>query len=715
MFDVKDNQIKPEDHYNPSQAGKLDWFMAQLALQQGQFFYWCPVFLAFGIGAYFSMDVEPPFILAAFLVFIVLCASAFIDHSNILHRRLILAIAVLPALGFIFSKVQLVRVHTPIILEETGPITVTGTIETIELTKTDYDARILLSDVSVEDMDQSEAPKKVRLRLRTDYDLKVGQRISMMANLMPPSEPIMPGGFNFRRHLYFQGIGGVGFIYKNVEVISEPKGFGFHSSIETLRNAVTEKVYAVLPADRAGVATALMNGYRAGVSEGEQEVLREAGLAHLLAISGLHIGLVCGAIFFFVRLVLVSCGDFALNHPAKKYAAIAAMAGGLLYMFLAGATVPTQRAMLMSAVVFTAILLDRSPISLRLVAFAALVVLIISPFSLLSASFQLSFAAVTALVAFYEWMRPRLKEWRRDMNGFQRFAFYFIGIAMTSLIAGTTTAPFALYHFQQFATYGILGNMVAIPIMAFWVMPTAILSLLAMPLGLEYLPLSFMGIGISQILDISNFVSELEGSVWRIPTFSFLVFLAMVCGLLFFILWKGTLRVTGLVVFALASCFIFFEKQPIILVSSTNKLVAMTQPLDQFRVNTLRREKFVRENWERSYGLEKDSSIMIGKSDLDQCDDLGCRSEIGGKKIAYTQSHYAHKDDCGWADLVIATDPVFSKCSAKVIDTFDIHRYGAHAVYLNGNALEIVKVRDTIKEKRPWNGLLAVNDKSLAD
>lgn len=714
MFDVQDYQIKHNQLplYNHR---KVEWLLSQLALQQGRFFYWCPVFLSFGIGLYYLLPVEPPLALGAFIMMTSICALLFIKHDNPIKTRVLLALALLPALGFLMAKIELMHIHTPIILEEVGPVTVTGVIETIELTKPDYDARILLSQVTVENLDPQMTPSKVRLRLRTDYDLKVGQRISAMAKLMPPSEPLMPGGFSFRRHLYFQSIGAVGFIYKNVEVLEGTSKFQMQNMIETARHKVTEKIYNVLPPEKAGVATALMNGYRAGLSDDEQDVLREAGLAHLLAISGLHIGLVCGAIFFFLRLVMASCGNFALHHPIKKYAAIAALVGGLLYMFLAGATVPTQRAMLMSAVVFGAIIIDRSPISLRLVAFAAFVVLIISPYSLLSASFQLSFAAVTALIAFYEWMRPRLKEWRRDMNGFQRFAYYFIGIAMTSLIAGTATAPYALYHFQAFATYGLLGNMMAIPIMAFWVMPMAIVSLITMPFGLEYAPLSLMGFGIGQILDIATFVSELEGAVLHVPSFSFSTFLGMVCGLLFFILWQGALRFGGLAMFVIASCFIYSSNMPIILVSSTNKLIAITEPLENFRVNTSRREKFVRENWEQSYGLEKDSSKIIGYTDLDKCDDLGCRTEISGKKIAYTLSQYVHKEDCNWADIIIATDPILIKCNAKVIDTFDVHRNGSHAVYLRKDELAIQSVRDEMNIKRPWNGIYTTNDKFVKD
>ncbi|MFP4312977.1 MAG: ComEC/Rec2 family competence protein [Alphaproteobacteria bacterium] len=707
MLDVQNRYCRAENNAHVRAPSVLDWGREQIALQYGRFIYWCPAFLSCGIGVYFLLGQEPPVILPVFALLLSLAILAMIsgNQSRILSLRLVFALALLPALGFMAAKIHQIRVHAPIISEELGPVTVSGRVEQIEMMKPDYDARILLSNVAVEDLAPDMTPHKVRLRLRSDAGIQVGDRISALAELMPPSGPLLPGGFNFRKHLYFQGIGAVGFIYTNVQILESGNKGGFFSQVEAMRHAITAKVYAALPdEERAGVATALMNGMRAGITDADRDALRDAGLAHLLAISGLHVGLVCGALFFFARLLMASAGNFALYHPVKKYAALFAMAGGLIYMFLAGATVPTQRAMLMSSVVFCAIILDRSPISLRLVVFAALIVLIISPYSLLSASFQLSFAAVTALVAFYEWIRPRLIAWRRNMNGIQRAGFYFISIAMTSVIAGLATAPFSLYHFQHFATYNVLANMIAIPIMAFWVMPSAIISMVLMPLNLETLPLQFMGLGIAQITDAAHYVAGLEGAVWRLHAFSFWIFLAMSCGLVFMILWKGPLCYLGGFISAIAFLYIFFEKQPSILVSESSDLIALTQPKEQFRVNTLRREKFTRENWEQSFGLEKDTAALIGKIAPDHCDDLGCRTIINDRKLAISMSSYAHLEDCSWADLLISREPVFIPCAAKVIDRFDVHRNGMHAVYFSDDKeMRILTNKDMLSWQRPWN------------
>ena len=675
--------------------------------QHGRFFFWTPVFFAFGIAVYFLLPLEPPLILGGGALALAFSMYSLLSQDNCFYRRMALAMLVLPALGFGFSQLHSLRVHTPMLNNELGPVMVSGIVQSLEIMKPDYDARVVLGRVDVEDLSAEKTPRYIRLRVRKDYELKVGERISALAQLMPLSGPVAPGGFDFRRHLFFDGIGAVGFIYSGVEKIQSHDGFSMARGIETLRAAVGASVFDHLSGRQANIATALMNGQRAGIPDEEQDILRSAGLAHLLAISGLHLGLVCGAIFFFSRLVLASLPKVALHYPIKKYCAVLAMFGGLVYMFLAGATVPTQRAMLMSAVVFTAILFDRSPFSLRLVVFAALIVLALSPYSLLGASFQLSFAAVTALVAFYDRLRPLISKFHRHAAWPRKIAFYFFSVCMTSLIASLATAPFALYHFQQFAAYGILANMVAIPIMAFWVMPLIVISLLAMPMGLEAVPLHLIGFGIDQILQAADFVAGLDGAVYRLPAFSFWYFVLVVCGLLFFILWQGRLRAAGLLLAGLMVPFILSQPRPDAMVSAEHSLVALRAG-DSIRVNTVRKDSFVRENWEQLWGLEKDSARLWAKHWPEECDDLGCRAVLSNIKIAYSLSPYTHKEDCAWADILIADHPVRISCGARVIDKFDTYYNGAQRIYLNDGALKVENVREVTSANRPWSPLYPV-------
>ena len=224
--------------------------------------------------------------------------------------------------------------------------------------------------------------------------------------------------------------------------------------------------------------------------------MRDSGLAHLLAISGLHIGLVAGLIFFLVRLALACVEPIALRYPIKKIAAGVAVTGAFGYLVISGATLPTQRAFVMVSIVMAAVMLDRTAISLRLVALAAGIILILSPEALLSASFQMSFAAVIALVAVYEYAAPRTAAWR-ERGGIlsSRIAMFVAATILTTVVASLATAPFAIYHFNRVALFGLLANMLAVPMMAMWIMPTGLLSMLLMPLGLEWVGAGADGVG----------------------------------------------------------------------------------------------------------------------------------------------------------------------------------------------------------------------------
>ena len=239
------------------------------------------------------------------------------------------------------------------------------------------------------------------------------------------------------------------------------------------------------------------------------------GLAHLLSISGLHIGLVAGILLFGLRAGLALIPPLALRIPTKKVAAIAALAATGGYVLLAGAPVPAQRAFVMTAIVMVAILTDRSALTMRLIAWAAAAVALVRPEAVLGASFQMSFAAVTALIATHEALAKKRSRGPRTLAS--RVTRELAAVALTSFIAGTATAPFAAYHFHRLADYGVLANLVAVPITGFWVMPLAILAFALMPFGLEGWALVPMGWGIEAIIVVAQWVAALPGAAVQVP------------------------------------------------------------------------------------------------------------------------------------------------------------------------------------------------------
>ena len=675
----------------------------ELENQQANSFLWLPVFFAIGIALYFSVTIEPPLILGIILWLFFGSLLVTINREKHSKTYLCLTILLIAWSGFTASQLRTSSVHTPMLDRDITYADLTGTVSRIEKLEGKKGSRIVLSNLNIEKISDDKTPRTVRLQLRKDENIRVGQTVKVLASLHPPSGAVYPGGYNFRRALYFQGIGAVGFIYSKPEII-EPASPSI-LNIELLRHEISQKVWAALPPEQAALVTALTIGQRKGMTEENQDAIRDAGLAHLLAISGLHVGLFSGFLFFFIRLGLASFPHIALKYPIKNIAAVCALLGAVFYMLLAGATIPTQRAVLMTGAVFLAIILNRSPISLRLVSFAALFILIMAPESLISASFQLSFAAVTALVAFYDITRQFWIDAYRQATWQKKVALYFLGVCISSIIASLATGIFALYHFQQFAVMGLLANLIAIPLMAFVIMPASVLSLIAMPFGLETLPLFIMGQGVTWVLEISHWAAALPGATLNTAGWPFSSFICFVLAGLLLVLWTGRGKYVAIPITCIGIALIYMNTLPDILVSDSSKLTAFKTDKNLAYVNTKRSEKFVLENWEKYLGLEEGQSKKLPKQETIskdiRCDGQGCYLHIKGKKIAFSQKPYAHEQDCAWADILIAEDPVKQKCNAKIIiDKFDTWAHGAHAVWLQDLRVETTR---TQTGKRPWS------------
>ncbi len=692
-----------------------------LYLQKENLFLWLPVFFACGIAIYFSLSFEPPLILSifawGFVLAIYLLVRPIKDKSisgYIIVSFMFLAVLIMS--GFLAANARTNIIATPVIEKKLAPVNVTGKIISIEKMEEGAGIRLVLSDLDIEKLAPDKIPRKIRLRLRADNgDVKIGQRIKVLAALNAPSAPIIPDGFDFRRYLYFQGIGAVGFIYNAPEIIEDIDSGGM--GVESLRHYIAKQITDNLTPEQASVALALVVGHKNALSGEDKQVLRDAGLAHMLAISGLHVGFVAGALFFFSRLFLSCFTNFALRYSIKNIAAVIAFGGAVFYMVLAGSTVPTQRAVLMIGIVFLAIIIDRSPISLRLVAFAALVVLIIAPESLLSASFHMSFAAVICLIYFYEITRKYWMKYNAQSGWYHKVLLYFIGVCMTTVIASIATAPFALYHFGQVSYLGSLANFVAVPLLAFMILPFALLSLIFMIFGIEYYSLQIVGLGIDYMLDIAYWAASLPNAIVRISAWEFGSFAMFVLSALFMILWKGWGKVLALPFMAWSVISAQNYVYPDILVASSHKLFAFKLENGDLYVSTRRSERFVRENWEKYYGLEVKSSKLLpykgGERDISDfysCGEFGCRFEIKGRKISFIRHFYIQKQECSWADIIISTPPMKIDCNAGiVIDKFDSWKNGAYAVWINDDGIKIQNVAQKTSN-RPWSIYSFYND-----
>jgi len=422
--------------------------------------------------------------------------------------------------------------------------------------------------------------------------------VRLRAVLQPPAEPAAPGAFDFARQAYFQRLGAVGYAFGGAEVLApagDPSLTGLW--LHRLRDGVAVRVLEALPGESGAVAAALMTGVRGAIPEEVMAAMRDSGLAHLLAIAGLHMGLVAGLLFFALRAGLALVAGLVLRRPIKKWAACGAILGAFGYLLLTGGTVPTQRAFVMVSLVLVAVILDRRGLSLRPVAWAAVVVLALAPESLLSASFQMSFAAVIALIAGYEAIAER-----------GRIALGERRLALTSLIAGLATAPFALYHFNRIAWYGLLANLFAVPLTAFWIMPWALAAFTLMPFGAEGLALTPMGWGIDLLLAVARYVAALPGAVTLLPAMPTFGLVLVALGGLWLCLWRRRWRFGGLLPVALGLASIFLLRPPDVLATGDGRLLGVRGPQGELLLSTTRAKRFEAGIWQRRLGQRRPSA-----------------------------------------------------------------------------------------------------------
>lgn len=683
-----------------SRPGLAAWFWQEVGRQT--WFPWLAVWFGGGAAGYFALATEPE----GFSVVVPLTMAAL---GLLMGRRR--PWLWLPALfllflcaGFGLAQWRAHALAAPVLLRELGPLTLSGQVLISETRASGYRLTIAPSHGLGRDQVHLE---RVRITVRGGVRPRAGDQVAVRAVLMPPSPPLRPGAFDFSRLAWFKQLGAVGYAVGQVEITSPASGVQLSARIEHIREAISERIRSALPDVSGAVTVALLTGDRGGIPEPVMQDMRDAGLAHLLAISGLHVGLFAGCLFALVRLVLAALPGVALRYPTKKIAAITALLGAVVYLLLTGGTVPTQRAVIMVGFAVMAVLLDRSAISMRVLACAALLVLALAPESLLSPSFQMSFAAVAALIAVYEWATPRMADWRRDGGLGRRIAIYLISVGLTTIVAGIATAPFAAFHFHRLAGFGLVANLLAVPLTAFAIMPLGLAALLLMPFGLEVLALGPMGKAIDGMLLVAHGVSDWPGAIHMVPQFStWLVGLLTLCGL-WFCLWRGPLRFFGPVVATglIASLWLVAPTDQVeIVVSETGTRYAVRDRDGRVAVMPRRTANRTVETWLTAWGI--DPLLQTDRlSELFQCDQLGCvYSQASARPVSFSGDLGALVDDCRESRVVIASFPTRWHCRQPdlVIDHFSLWRNGAYLLRLSADGFEV----DTVaahQGQRPWS------------
>ena len=694
--------------------------------EQSRWFLWLPVFLGLGIGGYFALPFEPG--VSVFVPCLIIFLALGLFRRRSIYAVLISGALITLILGFSLAKLRTELVRAPKIIKTSGVVEVVGWVERIEnISKArSKTRRLLIRVVAVDGIEAKNLPEHVRIFEKSRKrnvpvgdvsvgEISLGDYVRTAAILRPPPSPSQPGGYDFARTAWFQKLGGVGYSVKGFSVVEAKPALSWRLwawvEVERLRANVGERISSHLTGEAGAVARALLTGDRSQISEKTKTALRHSGLAHILAISGLHMAVMSGAVFWLVRAFLALSRRLVLTQPIKKWSALVAIFGALFYLVLSGASPATQRAFIMVVLLYVAVLLDRPALSLRNVAVAALVILVIWPESLINIGFQMSFAAVTSLIAFYEvWngrrLGPENPQWAFGISG--RIFYFFIGIALTTIVAGIAIAPLSAYHFGREAGYSLIANLGALPVFSFVVMPMALVSLVSMPFGLEQLPLQLMGRGVEIIVAIASWVSNLPGAVIYIAEVPLYALVMVVFGGLWLLLWQLRWRYLGLFAIGFGLAFFQASPKPDIYIGDNARTIAVRNLVGGHRETQLSAPKTSRRSYLLKRWLEKDGDArparVAAKGVNFRCDFYGCVTRVKDYLVVHNRNAAGLDDDCQRADILIARLAIKRPClhPKLIIDKSVTTTMGAHVVYIDGDRFRVESV-ETRRGRRPWS------------
>ncbi|WP_372833683.1 ComEC/Rec2 family competence protein [Puniceibacterium confluentis] len=665
-----------------------------LLLQRGHLFHWTPVFLALGIGWYFSLRFEPPLW--------VLWTACALGVAGLLTCRRFGILAgpaacglALVLIGLALAGARAHQVAGPLLtFRYYGPIE--GRIVKIDRSASDA-LRLTLDQVVLERMAPKRTPLRVRVSLhgRTAFVPVPGAVVMTTGHLSAPNGPVEPGGFDFRRNAWFQRIGAVGYTRVPVVTLAPPGGA---LPVFAARMALSGHVRDALPGETGAFAAAIMTGDRSGIGQDTLQALRDSNLAHLLAISGLHMGLLAGFLFATLRLMFLMVPPLALRWPIKKFAALGALAGAAGYLVLSGGNIATERAFIMVAVALIAITLDRRALTLRAVAMAALLVLGLWPEALLGPGFQMSFAATTALVAVFAMMRNLPEGWRAP-----RWLAPVLALFLSSFVAGAATAPIGMAHFNQISHFGLVANLLSVPLMGLLVMPAAVVAALLMPFGLDWIGLWPMQLGLRWILWVAHAVAGADGSVGQVAAPVQPVLPLLASGALFVILWQGRARLFGAVPMIVAVVLWQQSARPLVLISEDGGLVGVMTAAGR-ALSRSSGAGFVAGNW-----LENDGDGVAqaqAAARWPRQDGQGIATyDLAGFRLVHVQGKRALKAfaGCDKDDIVVSSTPLAAPLPCLTFDPAKLSQTGATAMYAHPDGLRLRSVSD-VTGHRLWHG-----------
>jgi competence protein ComEC len=561
------------------------------------------------------------------------------------------------------------------------------------LSETESETRLILSAITPLAGARALPVRRARVLVKAGPDLAPGDIVAGPFRFAPVPGPVYPGGYDTQFHAFFDGLGAYGNSTRPPRLVASGSAWAPEHVIDAIRRGIALRIDAVLAQPTAGVARAIINGDQSAVTDAARETMATAGIAHVLSVSGLHLTIVAGGVFWVVRLLLAGFAATTSRVSIKQLAALAGSAAALFYFAISGGNVAAFRSTLMILLVFGAVLAGRRALTMRNVAIAAIVVVASDPASIFRPSFQLSFAAVVALVGAYENLRSARA---REASLVAHAWGYGKGVVITSLVAGAATLLFSIYHFQQTSPLGVLGNLLSLPLVGFIMMPAALLSVLAMPFGLDAPFTLAMGWSIERMLEMGALVAGWSEHLRASPL---LTPLALVIGLgalgWFAFLREARWRLAGpLAALPLVLAFAV-DRPPDVLVADTTQAIAIRGEAG-LELAAGRARSFALDVWRETYAEPIATAAAQG------CDSLAC---IGASSAGFTYAIIrdpgGFAEECGEVDLILTRLRAPAYCMAPtVIDADDLAQGGVHWLRWRGEGFEI---RPSITGlARPW-------------
>ena len=695
-----------------------DWrklFTAALAreVEERRFFLWLPVAAMGGVALNLAADREPVLWLPALLAG-ALATLAWVVWARPLARGLSLAAFALVA-GFLSMSLRTGRV-AGLVLDRIRIVDLTGWVEEVDLRPAG--ARLIIAVDDADGMPAEKIPRRVRVTTRKAPDVAAGDFVALKARLLPPSRAALPGGYDFARDAYFAGVGAVGSALGAIHATSPPAdatwGQRFHAAVDHARNRLALRVNEVIGGDEGAIAAAMVTGKRDFLSNDAKDLIRQAGIFHIITISGVQMTLVAGIFFIGFRRLLALSPTLALNYPIKKWAAGIAMIGALMYDIATGSRVGTERALFMTLIVLGAVIMDRRALTMRNLGFAVLAVVVIEPEAILGVSFQLSFAAVAALVAV---MESRLAGMERDPDPFlpqkgrppprglvAELVHKPLALLIATACATSATASFMAYHFYDLSPYVLIGNPLTLTIIEFFAVPGALLGAALYPLGLDGPVWLYVGAGIKFILWAARFIASAPASTLHLHAFASYALPFLALAVLCATIWRTwTFRLSAIPFAVVGLIGAAHGPRFDVIVAPSGEQAAIRDADGLLQVVGKRFNAFAAEQWLTADGDGRDP--REARDPDAPCDRLGCVGALPeGESLSVVMDRLAFDEDCARAEIVVSALTAPSGCKAKfVFDEKALTRLGAVGLAWSDQAGFAMTSDRSPGEDRPWS------------